>query len=110
MKNSSAGTVRVPSAPAIVIVALIATISGGKWFVGSLRQTLPPIVPRLRTWTSAISEATRAMIGRARLHDIDVRLSASERPRVRARPEQPNGLVNGPGPCVLHRGEEHARI
>ena len=29
-------------------------MSGGRWFVGSLVQMLPPIVPRLRTWTSAI--------------------------------------------------------
>ena len=41
-----------------------ATSSGGRWFVGSFEQTLPPIVPRLRTWTSAICAATSARIGR----------------------------------------------
>ncbi len=39
--------------------------SGGKWFVGSFEQTLPPMVPRFRTWTSAIVRATSARIGRA---------------------------------------------
>ena len=43
-------------------------MSGGKWFVGSLRQTFPPIVPRLRTCTSAIVRATSARIGRASCH------------------------------------------
>ena len=42
-----------------------AASSGGKWFVGSLTQTLPPIVPRFRIWTSAIVAATSARIGRA---------------------------------------------
>ena len=64
-KNSSADTVRSPLCPRIVKVASSATRSTGKWFVGSLTQTLPPIVPRLRTWTSAIVEATSARIGRA---------------------------------------------
>ena len=40
-------------------------MSGGKWLVGSLRQTLPPSVPRFRTCTSAITAATSARIGRA---------------------------------------------
>jgi hypothetical protein len=39
--------------------------SGGRWFVGSLEQTLPPIVPRFRTWTSAIWETTSQRIGLA---------------------------------------------
>ena len=64
-KNSSADTVRSPSWPRIVNVASSATRSSGRWFVGSLTQTLPPIVPRLRTWTSAIVAATSARIGRA---------------------------------------------
>ena len=38
-------------------------MSGGRWLVGSFEQTLPPTVPRLRTWTSAIREATSARIG-----------------------------------------------
>src|SRR5829696_1415057 len=63
-KNSSAATVRVPPAPAMVMVAPVATISGGRWFVGSFEQTLPPTVPRLRTWTSAIRDATSPRIGR----------------------------------------------
>ncbi len=42
-----------------------ATISGGRWFVGSFEQTLPPIVPRFRTWTSAIVAQTSPRIGRA---------------------------------------------
>ena len=45
---------------AIVIRAPTATMSGGRWFVGSFEQTLPPIVPRLRTWTSAIVRADLA--------------------------------------------------
>ena len=56
---------RSPSAPRIVNSAPSAARSGGKWFVGSFEQTLPPIVPRLRTWTSAIVLATSARIGRA---------------------------------------------
>src|SRR5690349_1300857 len=40
-------------------------MSGGRWFVGSFEQTLPPIVPRFRTWTSAIVAQTSARIGRA---------------------------------------------
>ncbi len=40
-------------------------MSGGRWLVGSLEQMLPPIVPRFRTWTSAICAATVARIGRA---------------------------------------------
>ena len=43
-----------------------ATISGGRWFVGSFAQMLPPIVPRFRTWTSAICAQTSPRIGRAR--------------------------------------------
>ena len=65
-KNSSAVTVRSPPAPAIVIRASIATISGGRWFVGSLEQMFPPIVPRFRTCTSAIWAQTSPRIGRAR--------------------------------------------
>src|SRR6478672_10743129 len=42
-----------------------ATISGGRWLVGSFEQTLPPIVPRLRTCTSAIVAQTSPRIGRA---------------------------------------------
>src|SRR6478672_8398498 len=42
-----------------------ATISGGRWFVGSLEQTLPPIVPRFRTWTSAICAQTSPRMGLA---------------------------------------------
>ena len=64
-KNSSVVTVRSPSAPRIVSSAPSAARSGGKWFVGSFEQTLPPIVPRFRTWTSAIVLATSARIGRA---------------------------------------------
>ena len=56
---------RSPSVLRIVNDAPSATSSGGKWFVGSLTQTLPPIVPRLRIWTSAIVAATSARIGRA---------------------------------------------
>ncbi len=41
-------------------------MSGGRWFVGSFEQRLPPIVPRLRTWTSAILAQTSPRIGRAR--------------------------------------------
>src|SRR4051794_29587715 len=41
-------------------------MSGGRWFVGSFEQTLPPIVPRFRTCTSAIVEQTSPRIGRAR--------------------------------------------
>jgi hypothetical protein len=48
-KNSSAVTVRSPSAPRIVSDASRVTSSGGKWFVGSLTQMLPPSVPRFRT-------------------------------------------------------------
>ena len=40
-------------------------MSGGRWFVGSFEQTFPPIVPRFRTWTSAIVETTSPRIGRA---------------------------------------------
>src|SRR5437763_1897658 len=40
-------------------------MSGGRWFVGSFEQTLPPIVPRFRTWTSAIVAQTSPRIGRA---------------------------------------------
>jgi hypothetical protein len=47
----------------MVNVASSATSSGGRWFVGSLTHTLPPIVPRFRTWTSAIVPATSARIG-----------------------------------------------
>ena len=50
----------------MVIFAPSATISGGRWFVGSFEQTLPPIVPRFRTWTSAICAQTSPRIGRAR--------------------------------------------
>ena len=50
----------------MVSVASSATISGGRWFVGSLEQTLPPIVPRFRTCTSAIWAQTSPRIGRAR--------------------------------------------
>ena len=53
----------------MVICAPIATINGGRWFVGSLEQTLPPIVPRLRTWTSAIWAQTSPRIGLARASD-----------------------------------------
>ena len=49
----------------MVIVAPTATRSGGRWLVGSFEQTLPPTVPRFRTWTSAIDEQTSARIGRA---------------------------------------------
>jgi hypothetical protein len=63
-KNSFAWTVRSPLVPAIVIVESRATISGGRWFVGSFAQTLPPTVPRFRTCTSAIRAATSARIGR----------------------------------------------
>ena len=56
----SAETVRSPSAPEIVSSAPSATISGGRWFVGSFEQTLPPIVPRLRTSGSAISGSARS--------------------------------------------------
>src|SRR3954465_7028017 len=42
-----------------------ATMSGGRWLVGSFEQTLPPIVPRFRTWTSAIVAQTSPRIGRA---------------------------------------------
>ena len=55
---------RSPAAPRIVIVAPSATSSGGKWFVGSFTQMLPPSVPRFRTWTSATVAATSARIGR----------------------------------------------
>src|SRR3954447_14496903 len=48
------------------MVAPSATIRGGRWFVGSFEQTLPPIVPRFRTWTSAICAHTSPRIGRAR--------------------------------------------
>ena len=51
--------------PRIVNVASSTTRSGGRWFVGSVTQTFPPIVPRFRTWTSAIVAATSARIGRA---------------------------------------------
>ena len=40
-------------------------MSGGRWFVGSFEQTFPPIVPRFRTWTSAIVAHTSPRIGRA---------------------------------------------
>ena len=43
-----------------------ATISGGRWLVGSFEQMLPPSVPRFRTWTSAICAQTSPRIGRAR--------------------------------------------
>ena len=46
-----------------------ATSSGGRWFVGSFEQTLPPIVPRLRTWTSAI---VRGDLGEDRPGDLDL--------------------------------------
>ena len=49
----------------MVIRAPTATMSGGRWFVGSFEQTLPPIVPRFRTWTSAIVAHTSPRIGRA---------------------------------------------
>src|SRR5438876_568508 len=48
------------------MVAPRATVSGGRWFVGSFEHTLPPIVPRLRTWTSATCAQTSPRIGRAR--------------------------------------------
>ena len=51
---------------AIVISAPSAASSGGRWLVGSLVQTLPPIVPRFRTCTSAICAQTSPRIGRAR--------------------------------------------
>ena len=63
-KNSSAGIVRSPPMPRIVIDAPSATRSGGKWLVGSFTQMLPPSVPRFRTWTSATVAATSARIGR----------------------------------------------
>ncbi len=56
---------RSPSGPRIVNVAPIAENSGGRWFVGSLTQTLPPTVPRFCTWRSAIVAATSARSGRA---------------------------------------------
>ena len=56
---------RSPAVLWIVNEAPSAASSGGKWLVGSLTQTLPPIVPRLRIWTSAIVAATSARIGRA---------------------------------------------
>ena len=56
---------RSPAVPRIVNDAPSAARSGGKWFVGSLTQTLPPTVPRLRICTSAIVAATSARIGRA---------------------------------------------
>ena len=65
-RSPSAETVRSPLAPAIVICAPSAASSGGRWFVGSFVQTLPPIVPRLRTCTSAICAQTSPRIGRAR--------------------------------------------
>src|SRR4051795_8763685 len=40
-------------------------MSGGRWFVGSFEQTLPPIVPRFRTCTSAIVPATSPRMDRA---------------------------------------------
>ena len=44
--------------------------------MGSFVQTLPPIVPRFRTWTSAICAHTSPRIGRARAslgrHDLRV--------------------------------------
>ena len=46
-------------------LASSATSSGGRWFVGSFEQTLPPIVPRFRTCTSAIIAATSPRIDRA---------------------------------------------
>src|SRR5215208_4814939 len=61
----------------IVIVASVATISGGRWFVGSFEQTLPPSVPRFRTCTSAIVDATSARIGRRSATSRDERMSAS---------------------------------
>ena len=49
-----------------MICAPSAASSGGRWFVGSFVQTLPPIVPRFRTCTSAICAQTSPRIGRAR--------------------------------------------
>jgi hypothetical protein len=44
---------RRPEADSITIVASSATSSGGRLLVGSLRQQLPPIVPRSRIcWSS----------------------------------------------------------
>src|SRR3954452_8164100 len=54
-----------PAAAAIVIRAPTATMSGGRLLVRSFEQTLPPIVPRFRTWTSAIVAQTSPRIGRA---------------------------------------------
>ncbi len=71
-KNSSAETSRSPSVPTIVMVAPAATITGGKWFVGSFEQMFPPTVPRLRTCTSAICAATSARIGRTSFTSADV--------------------------------------
>ena len=97
---------RSPSALAIVIVASSATSSGGRWFVGSLAQMFPPIVPRFRTCTSAICAATSPRIGRARASALS---TISEIGRHRADVEAAVAAELDPSQ-LLERGEVDDRV